>query len=121
VGAAATAVSSVISKELIEAVRSWFDDPHGWCYTASEALYYLAGGKEAGLKPMRATVMVDGVKVSHWWLSDNGEIVDVTADQFDFPFPYETGKGCGFQTNMKGDTRELIEWTESRLPGKVPA
>lgn len=37
----------------------------GHCYVASEALYHLAGGKRAGLRPRR-------IKISdghwHWWL-----------------------------------------------------
>lgn len=102
----------MIDSALVEKVQHWFDNPEGWCYTASEAIYYLSGGKAAGIKPMRATIeLQNGLKVSHWWLQDeDGSVVDVTAAQFNFPFPYERGKGCGFQTKMKNDTKELIEW-----------
>lgn len=106
----------MITSELIERVKLWWDDPKGWCYTASEALYYAAGGKESGFKPMQASIEVDGQRVSHWWLEDrDGNIIDVTADQFDFPFPYELGRGRGFMTNMKADSRELLNWLEVGL------
>lgn len=103
----------MIDPKLIERVQQWWDDPCGWCYVASEAIYYLSGGKAAGIKPMRATIEVNGLKVSHWWLQEeDGSIVDATATQFDFLFPYESGRGCGFQTNMKSDTKELIAWLQ---------
>lgn len=93
-----------------EKIRQWWDDPKGWCYVASEALYYLMGGKGAGLKPMQGKVG----DISHWWLVDtDGNVIDLTADQFDFPWPYEQGVGRGFMPNMKNDTRELIEWVEN--------
>jgi hypothetical protein len=47
------------------------------CYQASEAVYYLAGGKKAGL-----TVMKNKAR-GHWFLEGpNGEIIDLTAGQF---------------------------------------
>jgi hypothetical protein len=104
----------MIQEQMITLVSSWFSDPKGWCYSASEALYYLAGGKAAGLTPMQAAIEVDGQRVSHWWLEDaDGSIIDLTAAQFDFPFPYQLGRGRGFQAKMKGDTKEIIEWIES--------
>lgn len=67
----------------------------GACYVASEAIYHLAGGREAGLVPMR--VKHEGV--SHWWLRDaDGNVIDPTADQFDEPVPYTEGKAGGFLT-----------------------
>lgn len=74
----------------------------GFCYIASEALYYLLGGKEVGLVPQVATAMEGGVKLTHWWLKGiDGEILDATARQF-LAFgrqpPYHLGRGCGFMT-----------------------
>ena len=67
----------------------------GACYVASEAIFHLAGGKEAGLRPVRA--FHEGV--SHWWLEDtDGNVIDATADQFDEPVPYSEGKSGGFLT-----------------------
>jgi len=54
-----------------------------------------------------------------WWeLEDaDGRVWDPTAEQFDGPFPYEKGRGCGFMTKgpskrcrtlMKGTRRSLI-------------
>lgn len=106
----------MIPEEHIRLVKTWWDDPLGWCYTASEALYYLNGGKASGLKPMQARIEVDGKDVSHWWLIDEaGTIIDVTAEQFDFDFPYHLGRGRGFQTRMKGDTVELLEYLRDSL------
>jgi len=101
----------MIDPALVARVREWFNDPTGWCYTASEAIYYQSGGKAAGITPVQASIDIDGQRVSHWWLRDeDGSIVDATADQFDFVFPYYLGRGRGFQTNMKADTKELLEW-----------
>lgn len=114
----------MIDPALIERIKSWFDDPKGQCYVASEALYYMAGGKTAGLIPKQASIWhpfpgqrpdeegtVEVYRISHWWIEDrDGNIYDLTAEQFDFDFPYTKGVGRGFQTNMKGDTKELIEW-----------
>ena len=66
----------------------------GTCYVLTEALYYN-GGKEAGLRPYRAT----WAGVSHWWLQDKqGQVTDLTADQFTVPFPYQQGKPAWFLT-----------------------
>lgn len=47
------------------------------CYNASEAVYLLTGGKQAGLKAMRIK------RGNHWFLQcEHGEIVDLTAGQF---------------------------------------
>jgi hypothetical protein len=103
----------MIDQKLIKKIQQWWEDPAGWCYAASEALYYLSGGKAAGITPMQAKITVKGKEVSHWWLKDeDGSIVDVTATQFSFPFPYEKGRGRGFQTRLKKETEELIEWLD---------
>lgn len=68
------------------------------CYSASEALYHLLGGKEAGYTPMQ--IRHEGY--SHWYLrwDVSGETfyLDPTAGQFDTPVPYHEGRGRGFQT-----------------------
>lgn len=100
----------MIESDLIERVQNALpNDVTGWCYSASEALYYLAGGKEAGLKPCQSAIWVDERRVSHWWLEDtDGNIYDLTAEQFDFPWPYHTGKGRGFQTKRATATENLL-------------
>jgi hypothetical protein len=62
----------------------------GHCYVASESYYHLA----PGCKPM--TVRHEGSV--HWYLTRNGETIDLTADQFDTPVPYHLGVGRGFLT-----------------------
>lgn len=101
----------MIDPALVQKVSEWWNDPRGWCYVASEAIYYLSGGKTTGIKAMQGSLELDGLHLSHWWLVDeDGTIVDPTADQFDFEWPYNEGWGRGFQTNMKNDTKDLIEW-----------
>jgi hypothetical protein len=35
----------------------------------------------------------------HWWLVDaDGDVLDLTAEQFSTPVPYERGVGIGFLT-----------------------
>jgi hypothetical protein len=69
----------------------------GHCYVASEALFFLLGGKQAGLKPMR----IQHEKSMHWFLLDyDGTIIDATSDQFQTPVPYEKGIGNGFLTKQ---------------------
>ena len=66
----------------------------GHCYVASEALYHLYEGNT--FTPMVMRIAND----THWFLKcrDSGKIVDITADQFDFPIDYSTAKGSGFLT-----------------------
>lgn len=71
----------------------------GHCYAASEALFHLLGGKNAGYIPMRASTPLG----THWWIRDkNGNFLDPTAEQFTsigLPLPYDNGIGAGFLTN----------------------
>lgn len=77
-----------------------FGGPVGNCYTTSEALYHLLGGKAAGWKPM--FVYVNGGP--HWFLKhQTGVIVDATAAQFghDGEMPdYSKARGKGFLTRL---------------------
>lgn len=74
----------------------------GHCYAASDALYHLLGGKDAGYKPIVATDDTDG---THWWLlSPKGEILDVTAAQYTSvgktpPYTAPDARGCGFSSH----------------------
>lgn len=95
----------------------------GHCAIATEALYHIAGGKEAGLIPTVCAYQADDQgmyfgpdaakegrhRETHWWLrgpNDQGErgkgdILDVTVGQYDEPFPYEEGRGTGFMQPQK--------------------
>jgi hypothetical protein len=67
----------------------------GHCYVASEAAYYLLGGKESGWKP----VYIKHLGCPHWYLQHEcGAILDLTKDQFQTPVEYEKGRGTGFLT-----------------------
>jgi hypothetical protein len=76
----------------------------GHCYAASEALYYLLGGKDAGYTPMHGR---DPQGIVHWWLrGPGGEILDPTKDQYtskDQIPPYNVGVGGGFLTKTPSE------------------
>jgi hypothetical protein len=75
--------------------RGGHSDSAGFCYLASEVLYHALGGKQAGYTPM----FVRHEDAPHWYLQTHeGEILDVTADQFATPVPYVQGRGKGFLT-----------------------
>ena len=81
------------------------------CYQASELLYHMLGGKDAGLTPMQ--IWHDGV--SHWYLRwELGEktfYLDPTSTQFDSVVPYEAGTGRGFQTKQPSKkAMELLKY-----------
>lgn len=92
----------------------------GFCYVASEAVYHLAGGKRAGLKPCVLTYR-QGRRTrdwfgmpSHWFLRDrDGAVVDVTAGQFRPRLSlaeYGQARGCGFLTKRpSAGARAIIE------------
>lgn len=113
------------------------DDPAetGHCAVASEAFYYLAGGKDAGFMPVvcgystqgddvlvfdpaaRARAEAKGAaRETHWWIKGQkngrrgaGNIFDVTAGQYPFAFPYENGRNTGFmQPQQKPSKRAQV-------------
>ena len=68
----------------------------GHCYVASEALYHATGGPEGPYKPR----FIRHEETPHWFLvnAQTGEVVDLTADQFTTPVPYDNAIGKGFLT-----------------------
>ena len=55
--------------------------------------------------------------VPHWYLKNKitGEIVDITADQFENPVPYENGRGNGFLTKEPSKrAKRLIDKIEKK-------
>ena len=78
----------------------------GHCYSASEALFHLVGGRSAGAKPCSARCP-GGV---HWWITLGEERLDPTAEQFDpktLEAIYSQGVGRGFLT--KQPSRRALE------------
>lgn len=81
----------------------------GMCYAASEAMYHMMGGKEAGLTPMH--VYHEGA--SHWYLRWDTPwgvrlYIDPTADQFDTTPPWAEGTGRGFLTKEPSKTAQEL-------------
>lgn len=93
------------------------DNPNylaGHCYVASEALYHVCGGKDSEFTP-QVICMGEG---SHWFLRNKhtGEIVDITAGQFNEPLDYSDARGCGFLTAEPSKRcQELIERTWAKI------
>jgi hypothetical protein len=103
---------------IIGAIKRVIGNPKGKCYYASEAAYHLLGGKEAGYTPMVATYDESDEATgryfhnTHWWLRRaDGTILDITAGQYDYCFPYSSlGKGCGFLTKRPSKrAQEIID------------
>jgi hypothetical protein len=95
---------------IVEKIKQTIGDPKGKCYSASEALYHLLGGKDAGYKPVRGG--------GHWWLvRSDGSILDVTAEQYPEGFNYSCGKGGGFLTvKLSKKAQEITNGYNSRQP-----
>jgi hypothetical protein len=68
----------------------------------SEAFYHLH--PQFKLKPMVARHRGQ----THWWLECDGAIIDLTSEQFDRPFPYHLGHGCGFLTKQPSRRAKAI-------------
>lgn len=82
--------------EAMRLVRSLVPDRTNQCYVMSEAVYHLAGGKRAGLKPC---VHRSGSRGTHWFLRWGENVLDPSVDQFDGLIPdHAKGRGCGFLT-----------------------
>ena len=104
--ALAEAVRAALTDELRgEAWRGSDNRFGGYCDVASEAFYYLAGGKSSGWKPIH----VAHEAATHWWLIDRqGRILDLTREQFRDPFPYAKGQGGGFLTREPSKRAQVV-------------
>ncbi len=101
-------IRNVLSEDLLKPQYKGSDHcMKGHCYVASEALYHLLGGKEAGWTPHH--VQHEGGP--HWFLKHaGGRIIDPTSDQFKTPVPYHKGQGGGFLTDFPSErTRGVLE------------
>lgn len=79
----------------------------GHCYVASEVIYYLLGGKKNGWTPYT----YKRYNIVHWWIQDkSGQIIDITAKQFNKPIPYHKGRGRGFLTKrLSKRAKQLLQ------------
>lgn len=84
--------------------------PAGHCYVASEALWWLLGGPESGLQPVR--VRNPETQVVHWWLEDEiGVVYDPTVDQFtpsEAIYLHARGVPGGFLTNKPSKRARIV-------------
>jgi hypothetical protein len=122
ISAAVTLVQQALTPDLLDTKyrpRWTPENPtYGHCATASEAVYFLLGGPNAGLT---AWVARDTDGTTHWWLQTaDGQRIDPTADQYTsvgrLP-PYERGilgKPCGFMGQRKDP---LSPYGFGRRPG----
>jgi hypothetical protein len=113
----------LLSPEWAERVTPGMHPTTGLCSVAAEAVYFLAGGPNAGLRSMVAREEDGG---THWWLvhMPTGTVVDPTAEQYtsvgQVP-PYDRGlrgRPCGFQ-GMRVD--EDSPFGFGRSPGRRAA
>lgn len=79
----------------------------GHCYAASEAMFYLLGGKRSCYRSKVLRLDKDN---THWYLVnlETGENLDLTAAQFEEPLQYENGRGCGFLTSTPSSRANTI-------------
>jgi hypothetical protein len=87
------------------------------CYAASEALYHLLGGKQAGLKPMVMRLEYGQGFRTHWFLLTNdGQILDPTREQFLSRPNYEQAVGKGFLTKQPSrKAQQLIDLAQEGI------
>lgn len=77
----------------------------GNCYSTSEALYHLLGGKQAGWKPMCISMKPD----NHWFLKhESGMILDATKSQFKQLPDYSKAVGRGFLTKQPSKRAQAL-------------
>jgi hypothetical protein len=101
------AIRASLTPDLLKPEYRHLTRPYaGHCYVATEAYYHMSGGASSGLKPR--VLRHEGS--THWCLArPDGELVDLTAEQFETPVPYQTGKHCPFQASTpSARARELI-------------
>jgi hypothetical protein len=97
-------VQSVLTDELAqEHYRGGFGRFDGFAYVAAEAYFHLAGGWDAGLRPMQLRYRGK----SHWWLVDaDGRVIDlVLGPRESSKFPYHRGRCRAFRHTPAGISR----------------
>lgn len=109
-------VIASLTPELVKKEFLFLQKKHrlgGHCYVATEAMYYLLGGKSSGYMP--ASLVHEGVK--HYYLKhrETGEVLDLTALQFRTPIPYASGRGSVYrQSKPSKRTAILLERVKAR-------
>jgi hypothetical protein len=103
-------IQSALTPELLKPPFKYdaSNPTYGFCYVASECLYHLYG-RERGYKPARGR---DESGTVHWWLlSNSGEVLDPTAEQYTsigkVP-PYASGRQGGFLTRAPSKRARIL-------------
>ena len=125
-------IQSVLTPDLLEPkYRKQSEGQHptfGHCASATQAAYYMLGGKKSGYVPQ---VAKEDDGTTHWWLRhrQTGHVIDPTKEQYtsqgEKP-PYDLGRGCGFPNpNPDAPSRrgqEIIDRIQRRyeMGGAVP-
>ncbi len=112
----------------------------GHCAIAAEALYDLLGGAAAGYTPYVCSYHEkDGRDVyirapqgheplTHWWVRapkgaqrGAGDVIDPTAGQYPYPFPYQHGQPAGFMSPFPPSqrARTIIARVERKLGARA--
>jgi hypothetical protein len=89
----------------------------GFAYVATEAYFHLAGGYDAGFRPMQLTRRGK----SHWWLLDpNGRIIDLTLSPRETSsFPYDRGRRRPFRHTPAGISRRALTIVERVMAARA--
>jgi hypothetical protein len=97
-------VQAALTQELAQdGYRGGFGRFDGFAYVAAEAYFHLAGGRDAGLRPMQLKFRGK----SHWWLVDpDGRVIDLTlGPRESSTFPYHRGRCRPFRYTPAGISR----------------
>lgn len=97
-------VQAALTEELAQDLyRSGFGRFDGFAYVAAEAYFHLAGGWDAGLRPMQLKYRGK----SHWWLlAPDGRVIDlVLGPRETSKFPYHRGQCRPFRYTPAGISR----------------
>jgi hypothetical protein len=100
------AIRASLTPELLKPEYRGSDRPYaGHCYVASEAYWHLRG-RSHGYIPHR--IKHEGS--THWYLMrrNTGEVIDLTAEQFETSVPYSEGVGCGFLTSKPSKRAQTV-------------
>jgi hypothetical protein len=105
----AAAVIASLSPELVLPQFRKLQENHplgGHCYVASEAIYYLLGGRKSGYMP--ASITHEGVK--HFYLKhrETGSTLDLTGGQFRTPPDYKQGRGSAYRQSQPSKRAAIV-------------
>lgn len=139
------AIIESLTPDLLEKKYLALLDPNdpvetGHCYVASEAFFYLIGGKQSGFLSFVCPYFTDGKeywfidpplnvifrKETHWWtrapkgdILGTGIIHDVTVGQYDFEFPYQYGRHAAFMHPKKNTPSKRARLIMDRVEEKL--